>query len=181
MLRDRLYFLFLLFAQSHMTLIHAEVGKKAFLNLWSMVSSILTVNWVFLGEWSESGSAEVTARNDNTRLDYHLHASKTSTLGQVFPIFLLFLPSSFQMVCWDEHMLANLSVSLYHPTTPGGEDAHQCYAHVLPNPAEEDSAGTACSAGTAFSWIFMPPCPELRSDKSYDTWKYSVRVAINNP
>lgn len=116
--------------------------KKAFLNLWSMASSVLTVNWVLLGEWSESGSAEVTARNDNTRSDWHLHPHKTSsTVGQVFPIFLLFLPASFQMVCWDEHSCWQISVSSYHPTSPGGEDAHQCYEYVLPNPAEESLFG----------------------------------------
>lgn len=91
--------------------------KKAFLNLWSMASSALTVNWVFLGDWSEFGSAEMTARNDNTRLDRHLHPPKTSTDGQIFPIFLLFLPASFQIVCWDEHSC--WQISLYPYTTPG--------------------------------------------------------------
>lgn len=110
------YIFFLLFAQPHMTLIDAEVRKKAFLNLWSMASSVLTVNWVFLGEWSESGSAEATARNDNTRLDWHLHPPKISTAGQVFSIFLLFLPASFQMLCWDEHSCWQLS--LYPHITP---------------------------------------------------------------
>lgn len=90
--------------------------KKPFLNLWSMASSVLTVNWVFLGEWSESGSAEMTARNDNTRLDQHLPPPKTSTVRQVLPIFLLFLPASFQMVPWDKHSC--WKISLYPYTTP---------------------------------------------------------------
>lgn len=151
--------------------------KKAFLNLWNMASSVLTVNWVFLGEWSESGSAEATATNDNTRLGQPLHPPKTSAVVQVFPIFLLFLPASFPMVCWDKHSC--WQISLYPHITPEvlGERMptnamHKCCQILLK---------TACSAGTAFSWIFMPPCSELRSDKSYDTSKYSIRVAINIP
>lgn len=68
--------------------------KKAFLNLWSMASSIWIVNWVFLGEWSESGAAGVTARSDNTKLNQPVcHPKASSTARQVFLIFLF----SFQL------------------------------------------------------------------------------------
>lgn len=142
--------------------------KKAFLNLWSMASSVLIVNWVFLGERSESGAAGATVRNDNTRLNQHLcHPRASSTAGQVFPIFLLFLPASFLLVHWDECLCWQISLHPYvTPEVPGGRmltnATHTCSQIPLKR---------ACAVSAAFPWISVFPCLELRSDKSYDTWK----------
>lgn len=104
-----------------------------------MASSVLIVNWVFLGERSESGAAGATVRNDNTRLNQHLcHPRASSTAGQVFLIFVLFLPASLLLVHWDECLCWQISLHPYVTAeVPGGEDAHHCYAYVQPNPTEE--------------------------------------------
>lgn len=155
--------------------------KKAFLNLWSMASLILTANWVFLGERSESGAAGATARNDNARLNQHLHNPKApSTTGQIFPIFLLFLPASFRTACWAEHLCRQISLHPYvAPEVPAGRMLTVAVLTCSQIPLERACGAYARAARAAFPWTFMPPCSELRSDKSYDTWKYSIRIAIN--
>lgn len=136
--------------------------KKAFLNLWNMACSILIVNWVFLHEWSESGAAEVTVRNENTRLNQHLcHPKAFSTAGEVFSIFLLFPPASFRTACWANACVGKSLCILMSPQKSRGEDDHSCCTYMQPNP----TGGGRCVAQAAFPWIFMPLCSELRSEK----------------
>lgn len=164
-------FYFRCLAQSDMTWLHTEVRKEAFLNLWSMASSILIVNCFFLGEQSEFGADGEIARNNTTRLNWHLRQSKASSVtGQVFPFSSLsFLHLS---KCWDKHLclLAIFSAFFCHPRIPKRWNVHQ---------HSKMSLKKVCAMWAAFLWIFMPPCLELRSDKSYDTCKYSIKTAIN--
>lgn len=115
-----------------------------------MASSILIANWVFLGERSESGADGVTARDDNSRLNQHLHNPKaSSTTRQVVPIFLLFLPASFQTACWAEDLCWQISLNPYvTPEVLGGEDAHGFCAYVQPSPTGK-SMGSRSASGVS--------------------------------
>ena len=155
--------------------------KKTFLNLWSMASSILMANWVFLGEQSESGAAGATPRNDNTKSNQHLrHPKASSATCQVFPIFLLFLPASFWILCRAEHLCWQISPHPYvTPEVPAGRMLTAAVLTCSQTPLERARGADPCAARAAFPWMFMPPHSELRSDTGYDTWKYSIRIAIN--
>lgn len=150
--------------------------KKAFLNLWNTACSILIVNWGFLCEWSESGAAEVTVRNENTRLNQHLcHPKAFSTAGQVFPIFLLFPPASFRTACWANACVGKSLCILMSPQKSQGGGWSQLL-HLYA--AKSHRRGSVCGTSSLPLDIYASL---LRAQvwKSYDTWKYSIRIAIN--